>query len=470
MKTNFIFYDYETFGTNTALDKPAQFSSITTDDNFNIIGKVKVLYCYPPIDYLPNPESILITGITPQYTQLKGLNESMFSKKINDIFIFGSACILGYNNINFDDEITRNIFYRNFIDPYSWSWIKNNSRWDILNVLRAYYALRPDTIKWPVNKEGFPSFKLQDITLENKIEHSKSHDATSDVYATIQLARIIRQCQPRLFNFLFKYKTKQNVLDFICANRDKPMLYVSSFFGSKCSYISIITFIERHKYNDNIAIACDLSKNIQDLINYFKRTEFSCLSKDILFKKGLILIYINKCPVLAPISVLRSKDLVRLKINLDSYQINHLKIKSNIWIFKKITDFLTEKNFFMSSNNVDLQIYKNFLCNYDKSLVNEVRKTDPFYLSNKNLLFIDNRMKKLLFRYRARNYPETLKGYEQKIWKDHCLKVLNKKYLRDYRYKLKEMMIYYSHNIKFKNLLKEIFLYYKEIILKIYLK
>jgi len=470
MNNKFIFYDYETFGINTALDKPSQFSSITTDVNFNIISKATVLYCYPPIDYLPDPESILVTGITPQYTQLYGTNESVFSEKINKIFTIGNSCIVGYNNIHFDDEITRNIFYRNFIDPYSWSWIKSNSRWDLLNVLRAYYALRPENIKWPINTDGDPSFKLQDITSKNKLEHIKSHDATSDVYATIQAAKMIKKSQPRLFNFLFKYRTKKNILNFISLNKEKLILYISSFFGSKNSNVSIIMFIDWCKNNNNIVIAFDLSKNIKSFVNYLKNTKISCLSKKVLFKKGLLLIFVNRCPVLAPICVLRLQDLIRLKINLENYRINFFKIKKHIYLFEKISNFLNENFQLISSDNVDLKIYQNFLCNYDKLLAREVRKKVPLGLFNKSMLFIDNRMKELLFRYKARNYPDTLNSLERKLWNDHCLKVLNREYLQKYEYKLKKMMVNYSYHVNFAKLLKKTFLYYKNIVLTMYLK
>ena len=85
MSNTFLFYDYETFGLNPSLDKPAQFASIRTNSEFKIIEDPTVFYCYPPKDYLPDPKSVLITGITPEYTIKHGFNESLFSKKIYSI-------------------------------------------------------------------------------------------------------------------------------------------------------------------------------------------------------------------------------------------------------------------------------------------------------------------------------------------------------------------------------------------------
>ncbi|MCW5196883.1 exodeoxyribonuclease I, partial [Buchnera aphidicola (Pemphigus obesinymphae)] len=258
--STFLFYDYETFGTNPASDKPSQFACIRTDINFNIIDKPKILFCYPPIDYLPNPEAILITGITPQKTFLDGYNEFYFSKYIYNIFNVGNTCIIGYNNIRFDDEITRNIFYRNLLDPYSWSWKNNNSRWDLLGVLRTYYAIRPNGINWPVNEIGMPSFKLENISKANNISHIAAHDALSDVYATVLLAKFLKEKNAKLFNFLFEIRVKGKLLNLIDINNMKPVFYISGLFGASRSNISLISPILRHPKNNNILLGIDLTK------------------------------------------------------------------------------------------------------------------------------------------------------------------------------------------------------------------
>lgn len=106
----FLFHDYETFGTHPALDRPAQFAAIRTDDEFNVIGEPEVFYCKPADDYLPQPGAVLITGITPQEARAKGENEAAFAARIHSLFTVPKTCILGYNNVRFDDEVTRNVF------------------------------------------------------------------------------------------------------------------------------------------------------------------------------------------------------------------------------------------------------------------------------------------------------------------------------------------------------------------------
>ncbi|NIH16861.1 MAG: exodeoxyribonuclease I, partial [Buchnera aphidicola (Periphyllus lyropictus)] len=230
---SFLFYDYETFGKNPVLDKPAQFACVRTDINLKIISKPFVFYCYPSIDYFPDPEAVLITSITPQYTRIHGMNESNFSKKIYDIFIQSNTCILGFNNILFDDEITRNLFYRNFFDSYEWSWKKNNTRWDVINVIRAFYALRPEGIVWPKNKNNCVSFKLFDLVKKNKINYYSSHDALSDVYSTINLLKLVRNNNEKFFNFLFLIRKKKKLLLLINKRKMKPLIYISHYYGSK---------------------------------------------------------------------------------------------------------------------------------------------------------------------------------------------------------------------------------------------
>ena len=117
----FLFHDYETFGTSPSLDRPSQFAAIRTDEDLNIVGEPEVFYCRLADDYLPQPQAVMVTGITPQEANARGDNEAAFARRVHDLFTVPKTCIVGYNNVRFDDEVTRNILYRNFYDPYAWS-------------------------------------------------------------------------------------------------------------------------------------------------------------------------------------------------------------------------------------------------------------------------------------------------------------------------------------------------------------
>jgi exodeoxyribonuclease-1 len=208
IEPTFYFHDYETFGISPAKDRPAQFAGIRTDADFNLIGEPLVVYCKPPADYLPDPEACLITGITPQKAMKDGLCEADFIRQIHEQFATPNTCVLGYNSIRFDDEVTRYTLYRNFYDPYAYAWQNGNSRWDILDMLRACYALRPEGIEWAFDEEGKPSFRLEKLTVTNGVAHANAHDALSDVLATIEMAKRVKKAQPKLFGYLLICATR----------------------------------------------------------------------------------------------------------------------------------------------------------------------------------------------------------------------------------------------------------------------
>lgn len=203
----FLWYDLETFGLNARYDRIAQFAAVRTDMNLNVIEEPHLFYCKLSDDYLPDPLSVLVTGITPQLANEKGLRENEFIGKINELMSVPKTCSVGFNTLRFDDEFIRFSLFRNFHDPYLREYDKGNSRWDILDLARAAYDLRPDGLNWPAKKEnGMPSFKLVDLAAANNIENKAAHDALNDVWVTIEVARLIQQKQPKLFSYYLKLR------------------------------------------------------------------------------------------------------------------------------------------------------------------------------------------------------------------------------------------------------------------------
>ncbi|CAL4325577.1 Exodeoxyribonuclease I [Buchnera aphidicola (Eriosoma lanigerum)] len=467
---NFLFYDYETFGICPALDKIAQFSCVRTDLDFNIIDVSSLIYCIPSIDYLPHPESVIITGITPQDIFKKnGLKECDFAKIVHDYFSISNTCILGYNNIQFDDEVTRNLFYRNFFDPYEWSWKNNNSRWDIINVLRACYVISPDGLFWYKDKFNYPIFKLSYFSKLNNIKHLDVHNALSDVYATIEVAKLLKEKKNKLFNCLFYLRKKQNILNFIQYPELKLIIYISSIFGAKRNNMSIIVPILWHPKNNNILIFFDLFYNVLNLLNILNSVIITDITFIQLYQSGLNFLYINKCPSLFSESIFNSKDYYRLSIDKNLIINNFHVIKKNIhFIKKKIFNYFSVKTFISKSDNVDLQLYNNFFSSHDKKNMRLIRNCIPNKLANIKLSFHDCRMKELLFRYRARNYFFSLSNVEQLVWKKYCKTVLNDHYLKDYKLLLKSLFKLYKYNPEKIFLLKKIYIYFLKIMNFIY--
>ncbi|WIH28375.1 exodeoxyribonuclease I [Photobacterium damselae subsp. damselae] len=418
--------DYETFGASPATDRPCQFAGIRTDMDLNIIGEPLVIYCKPPHDYLPSPEACLITGITPQEANEKGLSEPEFIARIHEELSKPNTCVVGYNNVRFDDEVTRYTLYRNFYDPYGWSWQQGNSRWDLLDIMRTCYALRPDGINWPTDDEGLPSFKLEKLSVANGIEHSNAHDAMADVYATIEMAKLVKQNQPKLFDYLFNNRHKNKLQQLIDVVNLTPLVHVTGMFGTVCGNTSWIVPIAWHPDNKNAVITINLAQDPTPLIEldsetirtrlYTKRTDLAADELPIPLKE----VHLNKCPILAPAKTLTANDADRLDIDREQCLKNLALIKQHPEIREKVLEVFSVKREFDNHDNVDAMLYDGFFSHADRAAMDIIRETAPEELANLQLEVADKRIKPLLFRYRARNFPMTLSYEEQTRWKHHC--------------------------------------------------
>lgn len=429
--STFFWHDYETFGTDTQRDRPCQFAGIRTDADFNVIGDPLVVYCKPPSDYLPDPYACLVTGITPQYAAEKGVNEAEFIRVIHEQMAVPGTCTLGYNNIRFDDEVTRNTLYRNFYDPYAREWQNQNSRWDLIDVARAAQALRPEGINWPLNEEGRPSFRLEQLTEANGIEHGAAHDALSDVYATIEFARLLRDRQPKLFNYLYTQRQKQAVQKLLQKPGNQPLVHVSGMYSAQQQRLAVVLPLCEHPTNSNGVIVYDLSVDPKPLLTLsadeIHSRVFTAVADlpDDTVRIPLKTVHINKCPVLAPINVLRTEDLKRLRIDLDDCYDNRNRILAEKELGDKLAEVFSQQ-FTDEISDPDLMIYSGgFFSPHDRVQMDRIRTTPVEALVSLQPDFKDKRLPEMWFRYRARNYPQSLTEAESLAWLEHCKTVLN---------------------------------------------
>ena len=467
IQPSFLFHDYETFGTHPALDRPAQFAAIRTDADFNIIGEPEVFFCKPADDYLPQPGAVLITGITPQQARASGVNEAGFAKRIHDIFTVPKTCVLGYNNVRFDDEVTRNIFYRNFYDPYAWSWQNNNSRWDLLDVMRACYALRPEGINWPENDDGLPSFRLEHLTRANGIEHANAHDAMADVYATIAMAKLVKTQQPRLFDYLLSHRSKQKLATLIDVPQMTPLVHISGMFGAQRSNTSWVAPLAWHPDNRNAVIMVDLAGDMSPLLelNADALRERLYMPKAALEGKSPVpvkLVHLNKCPVLAQAKTLRPQDAERLGVDRQRCLDNLKILRENPQVREKVVAIFAEAEPFIPSDNVDAQLYNGFFSDADRAAMRIVLETEPRNLPALDVTFADKRIDKLLFNYRARNFPGTLDEAEQQRWMEHRRAVFTPEFLQAYADELRMLIEQHADDKEKLTLLNALWQYAQE--------
>lgn len=465
----FYIHDYETFGKSPSMDRPAQFAGVRTDIDFNIIEEPLVIYCSPADDYLPDPEAVMITGITPQLARAKGVNEAEFARLIHQAFSMPGTCILGYNNIRFDDEVSRNIFYRNFYDPYAYSWQNGNSRWDLLDVMRACFALRPDGIVWPENEEGFPSFRLEHLTRANGVEHAQAHDAMSDVYATIAMAKLVKQAQPRLFNFLFQHRYKHKLNALIDIAGMKPLMHVSGMFGAARGNTSWVSPLAWHPDNKNALIICDLAGDMTPLLTlsaeqlrerlYTRRDKLAAGQAPLPIK----LVHINKCPVLAPANTLLPENAERLGIDRQACLQNLKLLRQHPEVREKVVALFADAEPFVGSDDVDARLYDGFFSDADKAAMKIIQQTKPQNLPALDLAFNDDRMNELLLRFRARNYPNTLDDAEQRRWLQHRQEAMCAERVQNYLLQLEALFNLHQNDKEKTALLKALLDYGREL-------
>lgn len=425
MIRSFYWHDYETFGADPLHDRPSQFAGIRTDADLNIIEDPLVIYCKPSDDYLPNPVACLITGITPQKALENGYPEAEFIAQINEAFSQPGTCAVGYNSLRFDDEVTRHTLYRNLRDPYAREWQNGNSRWDIIDMVRLTYALRPEGIEWPRKEDGSPSFRLEELTAANGIHHEAAHDAMSDVEATIALARLIREKQPKLFEFVLNNKDKHSARAMLDIATMKPVFHVSSKYPASRGCCAMVAPVAEHPINKNQVIVYDLREDPSELINASAeeiRERVFTAQADLgegVSRFPLKGVQVNKCPVLAPGTMLKTLSPQRL----DELALDGNTLRQNLAILRA-ADGLPQKiaEAFGQQRESDLtdpdeQLYAGgFIGDTDRKRLNWIIEQAPEQLAEVTERFDDPRLQEMLFRYRARNYPDTLIDDERERW------------------------------------------------------
>jgi len=418
----FLWHDYETFGADARRDRPAQFAAIRTTFDLEIVGDPVAFDCRPATDILPDPGACLVTGLTPQHAQSVGLLEAEFAAQVHELLAEPGTCGVGYNSLRFDDEFTRHLLYRNFYDPYAREWENGNSRWDLIDLARMCYALRPDGIEWPQRDDGSQSFRLEDLARVNRVEQRRAHDALSDVEALLGFARLIRLRQPRLWDWHFALRKKQRVFELLDIVNMTPLLHVSSRYPAARGSLAIVAPITAHPTQPNGVIVFDLDSDPAPLIE-LEPEEIAdrVFTRRVDLPEGvervpLKTIHANRSPAIAPMSVLRDTDTDRIALDT-ARNLAHLeRLRAAPGLAEKVRRVFARDDKPAPAADPELALYDTFMPDTDRPLLRAVRETPPEELATRNFGFKDSRCAELLFRYRARNWPHTLGSEEQQRW------------------------------------------------------
>lgn len=419
-----FWYDLESFGRNPRRDRVSQFGGVRTDLELNRIEEPVKLYCRPADDFLPSPESCLITGITPQVAQANGVSEAEFIARINELFSRPNTCVVGYNNIRFDDELIRQLLYRSFFPPYDRESKNGNSRWDIIDVVRLCAATRPEGIEWPKHKDGSVRFGLSALCEANGIEHEDVHDALSDALATLDLARLIRDRQPKLFDYAFGLRDRRKVRPLLDCYSKKAVLHVSSRYLSSSGCLAPIVPLRPHPARKkNSIIVYDLREDPEtwmDLpVESIRERIFTPRDRmpEGVARIPLTVIGVNKCPILAPLSALGEERGALYGVDREKIRRHRDALLSHPEVDEKIAEaYGVRQQPARAAPDPDFMLYSGFFSDKDIERMDTIRSSKADDLKRLDLPFEDERLPEMLFRYRARNFNSTLSPEERAEW------------------------------------------------------
>lgn len=422
MPQTFFFYDLETSGLNPRTDRIMQFAGQRTDMNLQPIGEPFNVLVKLNDDTLPSPEAVMVTGITPQSTQADGYTEAEFAQFLYDEVFTPDTITVGFNSVRFDDEFIRYLFWRTFRDPYVWAWKDGRSRWDILDVVRITRALRPEGIEWPIDKEGKATNRLELITEVNGIVHQNAHDALSDVEALIDVSRLLKTNQPKLFDYLLSIRDKKSVQKLVNLDSKQPFVYTSGRYSAEFDKTTVALPLTTAP-NNNVTVY-DLRHD---------PTPFLKLTQDELTKKffaswderkteGFLPLPIkslqyNRCPAVAPLGVLEQESgWEKIGLSLGVIEQHKKQLLENPDFAERIRTLVEKRPVFVSGKDAEAKLYEGFLNGSDSLRVETIRSADESSLADFHPNFTDERLNDLLLHYKARNYPRTMSEDEMGMW------------------------------------------------------
>jgi exodeoxyribonuclease-1 len=251
----------------------------------------------------------------------------------------------------------------------------------------------------------------------------------SDVTATLALARALRSADVALFDELLSMRFKTRVEALIDTNAMTPLVYVSGLMGTERACLGVIAPLAVHPEYKSDIICADLSREPEFLAMtpeeiqtrlFAKANELPSPSE----RPGLMTIKVNKAPVLLPMQHISPDIAARLGLDGDSLRRNLATLRQaredRGSEFIQYLQSVYRGGPRATDSNPDTALYGAFVPNSDRRLIQEVQESSPAELRDRRFAFTDSRLPELLFRYRARNWPDILTEMERETWQEHC--------------------------------------------------
>ena len=418
----FFFYDLETSGLSARVDRIMQFAGQRTNMDLQPIGEPINVLVKLTDDILPSPDALMVTKITPQQTLTDGLSEAEFVRLFTNEVALPNTIIVGYNNVRFDDEFMRHTLWRNFYDPYEWVWAEGRSRWDLLDVVRLFRALRPNGIEWPVDAEGKATNRLELLSKVNNLDHDHAHDALSDVEALIDVAKLLKSTQPKMFDYLLAMRDKKAVAELVNLENPEPFIYASGRYDGNYEKTTVALPIAPGKKPGSVLVydlrfapdnfkdltIAEISQRINATWNERHADGFVAIPvKELMY---------NRCPAVAKSSALDKDSQQRLELDIATITSHRDQLLQHHDLVDKIASAWQNRPDFPKNTDVEGQLYDSFMPDADKSKINAVRNANAEDLADFHPAFTDDRLSELLFRYKARQFPSSLSADERVQW------------------------------------------------------
>jgi len=427
MAFSFYWHDYETFGLDPRADRPAQFAGQRTGPDLEPLEEPLEIWCRLSPDYLPHPAACGLTGIGPGAVQRLGVCERDFITAIHREMARPETCSCGYNSLRFDDEVTRSALFRNLLDPYGREWQNGNSRWDLLDVMRLARAFRPEGLDWPDGEDGQPSFRLELLAAANGIPHAQAHTALADVRATIALARRLKEAQPRLWEFALKARGKAWVRNQVDPGHPQVLIHVSGMFKADQGAFALVWPLGDLPGRQNEIALWDLRHPFEPFLDLDPQALRQRLfrSGEALAAQGLArlpvkTLHTNRCPIVVrDLRLLTPAVAERYQVDLDGARARGAQLEAQGGFRARVLEALAG-GFPEGSPDPDFSLYGGFFSSQDRAWMDRITRTPPAAMAGLRPAFQDRRLSELYFRYRARNWPETLTEPERARWQAHC--------------------------------------------------
>ena len=472
IEMSFYFYDLETTGLDPFKDRIMQFGGQRLDDDLQPAGELEEFYIKLSEDILPHPQAIITHKILPQTANLEGLSEYQFLNWLEKNVYTDSTIYGGYNTINFDNQFMRWLHWRNFA-PVA-PMLASAASLDIYKLFRLTADLRPEGLNWPrdqVSKR--PRLTLGALTAANQIEHGRIHSAAGDVQATVALAHLVKNAQPKLFAHFMKLLQPSFAAEII-GQSSRPFIhnhYNNLSFGASTT---LATVLAEHPTKVGCFIIYDLRQDVvpwQKLSAYDLSLRLKRIGPKDQLATPFSILDINQSPVVAPASVLDAASTKRLGLSQSQISKNWQNLQKS-GLAKLVSDAylkLTNDNVeaTAASSLFEASLAKAKASDDDEQKRQQIRVAKQAEIAELNLKFDDPRFKYLQLLYQARNFPKTLKIdqlFEWEKYKEQIFLANKPSGLDIFRKHLRQSLMQFKDDAEVLNILEELQTYVENIL------